>query len=121
MNALLVATSSTEDDDIGDFLDAVLVELLEVSKSLTTSDSEKHLAHAVLLVVLNGSSDKLESAIHKRFARARILSITVGLHWDSSLKVRDELLDEVDDHVVVLQLKDVALDLSNGLTLSLDE
>ena len=78
LNALLISASSAEYNQVGDFFLTILNEGLEVSKGLSAGDSEKHFFHALHFVVLDGTSDELQGAIHHRLIR-RVFSVTASL------------------------------------------
>ena len=116
LNALLISASSAEYNQVGDFFLTILNEGLEVSKGLSAGDSEEHFFHALHFVVLDGTSDELQGAIHHRLIR-RVFSVTASLSGAGTFKVVGHLVNEADDLVVILKLIDIALDLLNSFPL----
>ena len=101
MDTLLVSAGGAKYNQVGYLFMTVLEERLKVSKSLATSDPEEHFLHALHFVVLDGTSDELQSAVNQRLING-VLGVTTGLSGAGTFKVVHHLVNEVDDLVVIL-------------------
>ena len=70
--------------------------------------------------MLNSTGNELQRTVNERLSGG-VLGITSSLNWSCALQVVGHCADEMNDFVVILQLRDVTLNVINGLPLSNNE
>ena len=109
LNAVFGLAHLLEDDEVGDFASTILVELLEVSQSLTSRGSEKHSSHTVRFTIFDCASNELKVSVHKRLLHFDLVFPVSVVHtdWHSTLELRDHILDKLDDLKIILEFVDI--------------
>lgn len=64
LDAISVASSGAENNEVSNLGDVVLLEILEVGQSLASGDSKEHLLHALHLFLSDSTSNKLQGALN---------------------------------------------------------
>ena len=80
----------------------MLLKVVEMSQSHTSCGSEEHPLHAFLLLLKNGSRDELKHLSVWGISSFNIILDNIG--WNGAMKLRDHLLDERDNILIVLKL-----------------
>jgi len=117
LDALVVASSTAEDDQIGSLLLLVLRIAVEMGQGESAGRAEKHLLHALHLFVLDGTGEEGEASFASSTAWVLNVTTTVALRGHGALEAMNHSHEEADDLLVVLLPVDVALDFVDGIAL----
>lgn len=117
LDSVIVATSSAEDHKVCSLLDLILGIWLEVGEGKTAGRAEKHLLHALSLLVSDSASEEREASVATSSAWVLGIAIATCASGHGAIEAVDHSHEEFDDLLVVALIVNVALDLINCVAL----